>query len=77
MAKPFAREIAAAKAVVKACERKILHETEHTYLNNRFEICLNGVTHAVVIGKVQTIEHAKRVMERLERYPQHLHLLAK
>lgn len=50
----------------------ILHETDNLYLNTKLEICLNGATHAVVIGRVKTVEQAKRVMTRLERYPHQL-----
>ena len=51
---------------------KILFETKNLYLNEQLEICLNGLTHAVVVGKAKTIEQAKRVMGRLERYPEQL-----
>lgn len=52
--------------------RTILHETANLYLNGRLEICLNGITHAVVIGKAKSIEQAKRVMANLERHPKSL-----
>lgn len=51
---------------------KILHETENLYLNHKLEICLNGKTHAVVIGVAKNIDHAKSVMEKLEKYPKYL-----
>lgn len=54
--------------------KHILHETKNLYLNSRFEICLNGDTHAVVVGKVKSknLDAAKRTMERLEQYPEQL-----
>lgn len=54
--------------------KHILHETKNLYLNSRFEICLNGDTHAVVVGKVKSknLDAAKRTMERLEQYPDNL-----
>lgn len=36
------------------------------YLNAKLEVCLNGATHAVVVGKVKSIEQGERVMRRLE-----------
>jgi len=52
--------------------KKILHETKNMYLNSKLEICLNGASYAVVVGKANSIEQAKRCMERLERYPENL-----
>lgn len=48
---------------------EILLETANLYLNRKLEICLNGNTHALVVGTARNVEHAKRVMEKLERYP--------
>ena len=53
-------------------EKRILHETSNLYLNERLEICLNGTNYAIVIGKAKSVDQAKRVMERLERYPKSL-----
>lgn len=50
----------------------ILHETENMYLNDRMEVCLNGITHAVVIGKSRNLEHGKAAMAKLEKYPLYL-----
>lgn len=64
-----------ATQIAKWCENEILHETENMYLNSKLEICVNGTTHATVIGRAKTVEQAKRVMEKLERYPANLKLL--
>ncbi len=53
-------------------ESNILHETANMYLNKQLEICLNGATHAVVVGKAKSLEHGKKVMEKLERHPKNL-----
>jgi len=58
-------------------EAEILYETSDLYLNSKLEILLNGATHAVVVGKATSLEQAKRVMEKLERYPRQLRVAAK
>jgi hypothetical protein len=59
-------------------ESDILHETANLYLcqrGNKLELCLNGHTHAVVVGNPKTVEDGKRVMAKLEKYPQNLKYL--
>ena len=56
-------------------ESDILYETENLYMcrtSRGLEIRLNGVTHAVTVGKPKDAESGRRVMDRLERYPSRL-----
>lgn len=54
---------------------KIVHETKNMYLakvKDGFEICCNGVTHAVLVGKVKTEEKGRDLMEKLEKHSENL-----
>lgn len=46
----------------------IIHETDNLYLNSKMEVCLNGTTYAVVVGKVKSLEQAVRFMNKAELY---------
>jgi hypothetical protein len=56
-------------------ESGISHSTEYFWVNNKNEVHLNTGTHSFLIGKSKDLESAKKLIEKLEKYPKNLKYL--
>lgn len=60
-------------------ESDILFESEHFYcvqIGKQVEIRMHKGTHSLAVGRKNTLEGAKALILKCEKYPKNIHLLA-